>query len=499
MVIEDGVTYQQALKREFTQRGYEVCCASTGEDGLLETNKALPDLIILDLLLPGINGREVCRILKMNPKYRYIPVMMLTMQREDKAVVEGIEAGADSYVNKNETMEVIVRRAEALIKLSAASGPLLQEEEGKEETINLTDKKILLVDDDITYLQGLKRQLVVEGYQVITGMSGVDCFLALKNEIPDLLLLDLKMPEIDGIDTCRQIRKSRRFQDLPIVMLTASDAQEDVVKSFEAGVNDYIVKSNDFRVTKTRVYSIIRRRHFENINRDLNDRMIRQEKLAAMGQLASIIGHEIRGPLGVIRNSVYFLKMKLGDNPDQKMIRHLTILDEEVVMANRIIEDTLDFARVKEPNLADTDVATIVRDALSREPMPSNIEVVTEFREDLPLVKVDPLQMGRVFCNLAINAAHAMPGGGRLVIASQKVVGTDQGKKQVEISVQDTGSGINSDVAGKIFEPLFTTKSKGTGLGLPVCRNIVEAHKGTLSLESRSGEGARFVIRLPEA
>ena len=499
LIVEDSITYQQALKRVLVEKDYACICTTKGEEGLDLVQKHKPDLIILDLLLPGIGGREICHLLKMHPTNRFIPIMMLTMQKEDKAVVEGIEAGADSYVNKNESLESVVKRVQALLKLSTAAKGLLQDEKisEKEEAINLKEKIILLIDDDITYLQGFKRQLVMEGYQVQTGMSGEECLNSLQKDTLDLLLLDLRMPEIDGADVCRQIRKIDKFRDLPIVMLTASDAKEDVIRSFEAGVNDYIVKSGDFRVTKSRVYSIIRRRHFEGITRALNEKMIRQEKLAGMGQLASTLGHELRGSLGIIRSSVYFLKMKMKNQMDEKILKHVDILDQEAVNANRIIEDTLDFARVKPPQLQEADICKFIKMILSKIAIPKNVKVTTNHQGGQTRIQIDPAQMERVFLNLIANACDAMElKEGELTIQSRIIANANQPKK-MEISLRDSGTGILKGNLKKIFDPLFTTKTKGTGLGLAVCENIVKAHGGTIEVQSQVDQGTTFTIRLP--
>lgn len=502
LIIEDTVTYQQSLKREFAKRGYDIICVATGEEGLEQVEKSNPALIISNLLLSGINGRDVCRILRMHDEHRFIPMMMLTQQKEDKAIIGDIEAEADSYITKNESMEMIVRRAEALLKLSLITKKMFQREGENlgEEEINLKEKKILIVDDDITYLQGFKRQLTEEGYNVSTGMSGEECFMSLQKDAPDLLLLDLMMPEIDGVDVCRQIRKIRKFHDLPIVMLTPSDSKEDVIRSFEAGVNDYIVKTEDPRVTKSRIYSVLRRRHFEKVSKELNEKMVRQEKLAAMGQLTSTVAHELRGPLGVIRNSAYFLKMRLAKNADEKIEKHLGILEEEVIVADKIIEGALDFVRVKEPDSQYIDIPTLIKDAIEREVIPGNVEIVIKPEEQLPFVQVDILQIRRVFSNLIMNAIQAMPSGGTLTISFGIIRIMDsesRGAEFVEVNFKDTGIGIPEENEKKIFEPLFTTKSKGTGLGLSICQNIIRAHKGMLDLESRQGEGAKFIVRLP--
>jgi len=245
----------------------------------------------------------------------------------------------------------------------------------------------------------------------------------------------------------------------------------------------------------------------ENANlvslRDITERKraeemsVRQERLAAMGALASIVGHEVRGPLSVIRNSVDFLRMRLGTSLDEKVKRHLDILQEEVNTSNKIIDDTLNFARLKELVLTTVDANSVVEATINRSTVPANVKIERNFRTDLPQVTVDVSQIQQVFFNIITNAIDAMSEGGTLTIVTREQSVKGKGQGFVEISFQDTGAGIPKENLSKIFEPLFTTKSKGTGLGLATCRNIVNAHNGLVEVESEVGKGTIITVKLP--
>ena len=222
----------------------------------------------------------------------------------------------------------------------------------------------------------------------------------------------------------------------------------------------------------------------------LQEKLIISEKLAAIGQLASAVGHEIRNPLGVIRNSTYFLNMKLKDNTDEKVMKHLKILEKEVNSANLIISDLLDFARKKLAVLELVDVNNILISALSSILVPENIIVTTELGE-IPPMLLDPEQVRRVFLNIALNAVQAMPEGGKLKTQTSKH------DDSVEITFTDTGVGIRKEIMEKLFTPLFSTKAKGVGLGLSICKQIVEGHGGNITVKSIAGEGSTFTVRLP--
>ena len=231
-----------------------------------------------------------------------------------------------------------------------------------------------------------------------------------------------------------------------------------------------------------------------NISQELKvaqERMIRTERLATIGKLAGVVSHEIRNPLSVIRNSIYFLKLKLKKNMDKKVKKHLNILEAEIDTSDRIISDILGFARIKEPVPAELNINSIVKETLYKAKIPKDIKLKTSLKRNLPKVPLDVSQIKQVFSNMISNAVQAMTGGGKL-----EVVTTQEGRF-VDIIFKDTGCGILEGDLGKIFEPLFSTKAKGIGLGLTICQTIVDGHKGKIEVESKIKKGTIFTIRLP--
>lgn len=225
---------------------------------------------------------------------------------------------------------------------------------------------------------------------------------------------------------------------------------------------------------------------------EAEDKLIRSEKLAALGKLAGSLGHELRNVLGVIGNSAYFLKMKLGETEeDEKIKKHLDILDGEVKISDRIISDIMEFGRARKPQLAITDINGIIKSCLEKVEVPENTEVVTELGNNLPQILADETRLKQVFSNIIVNAVQAMPEGGKLTIAGFNK------DKFVEVSITDTGEGIPKENLGKIFEALFSTKGQGTGLGLTVCQSIVERHNGSIEVKSEVGKGTKFSVKLP--
>jgi PAS domain S-box-containing protein len=234
---------------------------------------------------------------------------------------------------------------------------------------------------------------------------------------------------------------------------------------------------------------------------DTQEQLVRQEKLAVLGQLAGGVGHELRNPLSVINNSVYYLKLVQPD-AEEKVRQHLAMIEQEVHTAEKIISDLLDFARIKSVDREPTSVPELVQNVLTRYPVSASIQVTVDLPPHLPQVFADPRQVEQVLGNLVVNACQAMvstssttgvPKGSRLTLTATRK------EKMVAIAVQDTGVGIPPENMAKLFEPLFTTKAKGIGLGLAVSRKLAEANEGRIEVESEPGKGSTFTLYLPES
>lgn len=222
------------------------------------------------------------------------------------------------------------------------------------------------------------------------------------------------------------------------------------------------------------------------------ERLLRAERLSAIGTLAATVSHELRNPLSVINNAVFFLSTKVS-REDPRVVRNLEIIRREVQTATHVIEDLLDFARSRPPQVTTIEAELLVRDALGRQQVPENVHVENLVPKELPPLCVDLGQIQQVLSNLIENAVHAMPDGGTLRLEGAA------GGGRATLRVSDTGVGIAPENLARIFEPLFTTRSRGVGLGLALVRRVVEAHGGHVTVESEVGKGTIFILELPTA
>ncbi len=226
--------------------------------------------------------------------------------------------------------------------------------------------------------------------------------------------------------------------------------------------------------------------------------LVKAERLAALGELAAVVAHEVRNPLASIFNSLSSLKRQLTLEGDAAVL--FGILQEEAERLNRTVADLLSYVRPLEPERRPEDLVELARDALRQgmhtlPPGRPPIEAEVVAPTSIPLFRGDPVLLRIAFVNLIVNAVQAMPDGGRLIVE----LSTRRYKERdaIVIDVYDTGKGIPQDAIGRVFEPFFTTRASGTGLGLALVRRIVEAHDGTVRAESDPQSGARFTIVLP--
>ena len=222
-----------------------------------------------------------------------------------------------------------------------------------------------------------------------------------------------------------------------------------------------------------------------------HNKLLKQEKLVALGQLAGSVSHELRNPLGVIKNTSYFLNMAIKDKRPE-IGEALSLLDAEVSTSENIIRSLLDFARPAPSVKKEVDLHSVMKRALTHSDKPANVEVINKIYQTGYKMLADPEQLDQIFSNILRNAFQAMPDGGHIIIADQK---SDHGT--LILSFTDTGIGIPAENIDDIFEPLFTTKAKGIGLGLAHVKMLMEKHDGRTKVQSIHGQGTTIYVELP--
>ena len=382
--------------------------------------------------------------------------------------------------------------------------------------------RVLLVEDSEDDTLLTVRELQRAGYDLrferVETSEGLAA--ALESQTWDAIICDYNLPRFTGPEALKIIRES--LPDLPCIVVSGTVGEETAVDTMKAGANDYVMKDKLLRLPEAIRRELsdaeVRRKrrqaeeelrkyrdHLEEMveerTRELKEaqeELVRKEKLATLGQLAGGVGHELRNPLAVISNAVYFLQATLPE-ADETTRKYLDMIGSEVRGASKIISDLLDYSRTKPSEREEMAATELVARALDRYPPPEGVKVNTQIFPDLPSAFVDPGQIGQVLNNLISNAYQAMPEGGKLTISAGLAEGEPVGSRQsaVRISVSDTGTGISKENISKVFEPLFSTRTRGIGLGLAVSRNLVEANGGSIIVQSQEGKGSTFTLTLP--
>jgi signal transduction histidine kinase len=400
---------------------------------------------------------------------------------------------------------------------------------------------ILIVDDEETVRDTFRDVLEAEGYEVMTSSSFTEARACFVQKRFDVALIDLMLPRESGMSILGFAREQDR--QLSVVMVTGHPDLSTAVEALKQGAYDYIGKP----VTRQALLAVVERacernallrekKRLEAENEDYQrslerkvrertarlresekryreqfqetrraydelkstqEKLIRSERLAAVGELAAQIAHEIRNPLGAISNSVGVLRRDLDLRGDDR--RLLEVVHEEAERLESIIADFLKFARPRPIHRTPQNLAEMLDDLLlllsQKRPLDrekSHIRIEKNYDPELPAANVDAAQTREALWNLLVNAVEAMSSGGVLEVA---VRGTGDGA--VEVIVSDTGKGIRKEDLARIFEPFHTTKADGTGLGLAIVQRIIDAHGGEVSVSSDEGRGSAFRLRFP--
>lgn len=349
-----------------------------------------------------------------------------------------------------------------------------------------TRKKILIVDDTVDTVDLLRKRLRAEGYDTADAYDGQECLTQVDAYHPDLILLDIMMPKLDGYEVCRRLKEDENTRFIPVLMLTAKVEVEDKIRGLDTGADDYIAKPFNYKELSARVRSLL-------AIKEAHDRSAEEEKTGALECMMDEVAHEVRNPLTSIGG---FARRVYNDLPEGSPNRkYMEMIIEDVKRIETVIRQLVEMETVSLSYVESTDINTIIRDAVmpfEQEFEEKAIDVDIALMENPPLIPADQEQLKRAVGNLIKNSLEAMTGEPK-----QLKIATGVSESRLEIVISDTGKGISKDKLKNIFDPLFTSKIYGPGLGLTFTLKIIHAHRGTISVESELCKGTIFTIRLP--
>jgi two-component system NtrC family sensor kinase len=521
-VIDDSVTFREALKEALEAAGYRVVIAGTGEEGLRVAADVRPGAIVVDGILPGIDGAAVVRRLRLDSVLRATPCLLLTASEDRGAELRALESGVDAFVRKGEDTVLVLARLAAILRGTATPS-------ARDAPRSLLGpKKVLAVDDSPTYLHALAETLRADGYDVVLAASGEEALEMLGVQSVDCVLLDLLMPGIGGEETCRRIKMAPNVRDTPVVMLTALEDRDTMIRGLGAGADDFIAKSSDSAVVKARVLAQIRRKQFEDENRQIRERLLRKEHEVAEARSARAlaetraqlmedlecknreleafsysVSHDLRAPLRAIHGFSRIVLAEHADQLSEEGREYLRRICAAVERTGQLVDALLSLSRFTLVDLhrQPTDLAAIARSVATqlRATEPER-DVRFTIPEELE-VEGDPSLLRALLENLLGNAWKFT----RKRVPALIELGVIGERGAPVYMVRDNGAGFDMGYASKLFAPFqrlhAASEFAGTGIGLATVKRIVDRHGGRIWAEAAVDRGTtiHFTLRGPSA
>jgi len=369
---------------------------------------------------------------------------------------------------------------------------------------------VVLIDDVPESLHLLTTTLRQHNYLVLTATSGPKGLQLIQTEQPDLILLDLLMPDMDGLEVCRRLKEQPETARIPIIFLTGSEDPEDIIRAFHAGGVDYVSKPYSITELLARISTQIRLRRADEERWRIERRLCETQKLESLAVLAGGIAHDFNNLLTVILGGAELAEADLPAGA-----RALGFLQQIASAARRaavLCEQMLAYSGRGRFHLSQVDLGATVRGMANvlRHPLPAKAALRLQLADQLPAIQADETQVRQLITNLILNAAEALGTNGGTITLATGSTHADRATLEsgylapdlpegeyVFLEVQDTGCGMSPEVQARIFDPFFTTKFVGRGLGLAAVLGIVRGHNGTIQVESESGKGSLFRVLLP--
>ena len=375
--------------------------------------------------------------------------------------------------------------------------------------------RILVVDDSAANRNMLVRRLQRQGYAAEEARGGQEALDRVAGENFDLVLLDIIMPVMDGFEVLARMKQDRRMRTVPVVMISALDEIDSVVRAIEMGAEDYLLKPFDPVLLRARIGALLEKKR-------LRDELTVQDRMASLGALTAGIAHEIKNPLNFVMNFAELseeLAAELYDGlKDREELASIAYdLEENIhkirehgARADSIIGSMLAHFRGRPGERRATDLNALIREfvnlafhGIRAQDNTFQAAIDCEFDPSVQMVEIVPQDMSRVFLNIAANAFYAMRKQAQKkmkgYLAAFRASTRNLGER-IEIRFRDNGCGIPKDFLGRVFDPFFTTKpaGEGTGLGLSISYEIVvQEHGGEMRVDSREGEFTEFTILIP--
>lgn len=502
LLIDDSETFREALREALEPAGYRILLAASGEDGLRQSAALRPNAVIVDQHMPGMDGAAVIRSLRLDPALRHTPCLLLTADEGYEAELRALEAGADAFARKQDDVDLILARVAAMLRSAKASLP----EHGASL---LGPKRLLLVDDSANVLAELGATLRDDGFDVISASSGEQALELLSVQSVDAILLDVQMPGIGGLETCRRIKTAPALRDIPVLLLTAFDGRETMLAGLEIGADDYVIKANgEVELLKARLRAQLRRKQFEDearrnhaelhnsameaaearAARELADSRaellaVLQQRNDALEQLnaelsrassaktafLSTMSHELRTPLNAVIGFAQLMRDGAAGPVSDRQSEFCNHIHNAGQHLLSLVNDLLDMAKI-EAGRVDLDIEPVDLDELLGDAL-----AIVQERARLGNIRMDFFGVGQqqrlcvdrrrlrqIIYNLLSNAAKFTPKGGQIRLEARRV-----SRARARESLPGFPNGRRSDLPESEFAEFVQISVTDSGIGIP--------------------------------
>ncbi len=481
LVIDDDVENQLLIKTYLKFNNYEILSAYNGNDGIVSASANLPDIILLDVNMPNMNGYEVIRLLKANEKTKEIPVIFITASDDMKSVINSFRSGGVDYIGKPFSGEELLSRIKLHLELQKYKKENKDRAEKYSSIVELAHEGIWVIDDNekTNYLNNKMAEILGYTAEEMMGKQFFD-------------FMDARGIEISK----NQIKKSKQGIKEQYDFEFINNQKKRIYAIVSA--SPIIDRENKYIGTIMLVTDITERKQKEQ-------QLIYLERLSAVGQLTSGVAHEFNNMLSIIMGNIQVAECEIKENNITEIKNNLAVIKDTVNKASNIVFQMMTFARTSSYDKIKCNIASIIEEVVEMQKKQLELENIKVIFNHKTAVKVfiDKTQIFQVFLNILINSRHSLKikGKGTIEIKISKI------DEKVRIDIIDDGSGMDAETKNKIFTPFFTTKGafskkdmngiRGTGLGLAVCYSVIKNHEGVIFFESELGKGTTFTIILP--
>ena len=478
-----------------------VLTSQSGKSGIVTTKKERPDVVLLDIRMPEMDGFEVCRRLKSDESTKHIPVIMITAVAKDSTSrVEGLDSGADAFLTKPIDPSELAAQVKVALRIKYAEDRLRNEKDFLEEMVN---KRTKALRESENRFQNLVENLlvgiaIIKNNMIIYQNPEQDRIFGNIYQNTDIRSIRFIHPD-DRDQICDFYRKALagKTDNKPITFRFFPEMSKNA--EIDMKWVQFRASRVSFENEKALLFCMIDITRTKELERLVNI----EDKMSSLGRIAAGIAHEIRNPLSTI-NIYLSLLQRYYTNPDHLDCESLDTINESIEKmetASRkietVIKRVLDFSRPNTPKMGIVDINDCIRGTLEFTEvmlLKNSVGIKTLFQDDLPQCYIESQAISQVILNLISNAVQAMK---EMSGNKQITIKTVTENNYICIKISDTGPGIPQGIRDRIFDPFYTTRSSGSGIGLSISHRIVTDHGGFLNVSNIKSGGAQFVIKLP--